>query len=192
MADKCSKECCWNFVRALARRPAMPPLLDPSDPAEKIARALRVAGAVIGNLALLILRLGWGLELVQSGWGHLHHVDQTAKFFTDIGVPFPRANVYISGGTELIGGVLWMAGLGTRLISMPLFFNFCIAFLTASKDKLANFVHAPTDIVDDSAFPFWITSLVLLAFGPGWISLDGVILAVIRWTIGSTPPTPKT
>jgi putative oxidoreductase len=186
---ECSSCGCWSrLIRTLARRPDVRPLIDPSDPAEKAARLLRRAGALVGNLALLALRLGWGFELAQSGWGHLHHVENTTKFFTELGVPFPRANVYISGGTELVGGALWMAGLGTRLISMPVFFNFCVAFLTASREKVLNFFHMPTAVIDDDAFPFWITSLVLLAFGPGWISIDGVI----RYVLGRKAPAAKT
>jgi putative oxidoreductase len=114
-------------------------------------------------------------------------------------VPFPRVNVYISGYTELIGGWLWMLGFGTRVISIPLFFNFCVAYLTASRDEVINVFHNPGDFANDNSFPFWAASLVFLAFGPGWISIDGVI----RYLIGRSrspldvrgfpiqPPTPK-
>ncbi len=81
--------------------------------------------------------------------------------------------MYISGTTELVGGILLMLGLFSRLISIPLLFNFCVAYLTASHVALKELVHfSPDDFVSDAAFPFLITSLIILAFGPGKISLD--------------------
>ena len=58
-----------------------------------------------------------------------------------------------------------------------LVFNFIVAYLTASKEKVHNVVHSPFsadnwgEILDDSAFPL-IILLVFLAFGPGKASLN--------------------
>ena len=56
--------------------------------------------------------------------------------FTSWGVPMPKVSVYVSGYTEMIGGLLLMVGLATRLVSLTLVFNFIVAFLTASKEKV--------------------------------------------------------
>ncbi len=62
------------------------------------------------------------------------------------------------------------------MVSIPLFINFCVAYLTASHINVVNFFHQdPKYIIDDSAFPFLMMSLTILAFGPGIISLDGVL-----------------
>jgi putative oxidoreductase len=129
---------------------------------------------------LLLLRLAWGWEALQSGWGHLHHVEETASFFRELNIPMPVANVYISGTTELVGGGLLILGLGTRLISLPFIFNFLIAIITASGSKIVEkFKVGPltgwTQIVDDTAFPFFVLGLIMLALGPGKISLDYLI-----------------
>lgn len=170
-----------RLVKLLAVQPTRKnrPLLsaEPRDPATHVYRMLSVVRDGLAQVVLLIFRLAWGLELIQSGRGHLQNVDQMVVRFTNWGVPFPHVNVYISAGTEIVGGVLLMLGLATRLISIPLFFNFVVAYLTASRDAVANFFSNPNGIIDDTAFPFLVTTLVMLAFGPGVISLD----AIIRW-----------
>ncbi len=39
----------------------------------------------------------------------------------------PQLNVYLAGGTECIGGILLLLGLGSRFISIPLIFTMIIA-----------------------------------------------------------------
>ena len=146
----------------------------------------------LAPVVLLLIRLAWGWELAESGWGHLHNIEKMTERFTEWGVPFPSVNVYVSGVMELIGGVLWMLGLGTRLISIPMFFNFCVAYATASKAKLQalfpHFLANIDDVIDDAAFPFLVTSLILLAFGPGIFSIDAVLkrLFFSKYTVGAT------
>jgi putative oxidoreductase len=129
------------------------------------------------SLVLLFIRLAWGFQLYESGLGHLTHVAKTAQFFENLHIPFPVANVYICGSTELAGGVLLMLGLFSRIISVPLIFNFCVAYLTASLDSVKALLHFknPDDFINDAAFPFLVTSLLILAFGPGKISIDFLI-----------------
>ena len=137
--------------------------------------------ATARSLALLVLRIGFGFGLWFSGYGHLTHVDQMVQRFTSWGVPLPTLSVYISGCTEAAGGVLLLLGLGTRLIALPLVFNFCVAYLTASRSKLVQLLAGPgrwnglADVVSDDAMPFLVASLIALAFGPGKVSLDYLI-----------------
>jgi uncharacterized membrane protein YphA (DoxX/SURF4 family) len=82
----------------------------------------------------------------------------------------------MSGTTEMVGGAVWMLGLGVRIISVPLLINFCVAYLTASRDKVLHlFTQDPSNFIDDTAFPFLVTSLVMIAFGAGAVSIDAVI-----------------
>src|SRR5271170_1591910 len=133
-------------------------------------------GQYLKPAVLLIFRLAWGWELFESGRAHLANVPAMVERFQHWGIPLPHLNVYISGYTEMFGGLLLMAGLASRLIAIPLFFNFCVAYLTASHDTVVNFFRQdPSNIIDDAAFPFLITSLLILALGPGVISIDGLI-----------------
>lgn len=133
---------------------------------------------------LLLMRLAWGIESAQAGWGHLHDIAGTTKNFEGWGVPMAHFNVYVAGSTELVGGILLILGLATRLVSLPLVFNFIVAIIAAGRGRIWNALTADngfhpldgfTSIVDDTAFPFEILALVTLAFGAGKLSLDYLI-----------------
>jgi putative oxidoreductase len=134
---------------------------------------------------LLILRLTWGWQLAESGYGHLTHIDKTVQAFVDWGIPFPRANVYLSGSMELIGGSLLILGLATRLISIPLIFNFIVAYAVDAKDALKEMftgrhldgswggrLDGYDNVINYAAFTMLILALIMLAFGPGKASID--------------------
>jgi putative oxidoreductase len=143
---------------------------------KSIYQLLNRFGRYLTPAVLLIFRLAWGWELFESGRAHLANVSAMVARFQSWAVPFPHLNVYISAYTEMFGGLLLMVGLASRLISIPLFFNFCVAYLTASQDTVVNFFHQdPSNFIDDAAFPFLITSLLILAVGPGLISIDAFL-----------------
>src|SRR5437588_12402384 len=134
-------------------------------------------GSYLQSPALLLIRLAWGWELWTSGSSHLHNVATMAGTFKDWGVPFPTLSVYVSGTTEAVGGILLMLGLFTRGIALPLIFHFIVAYLTASRQNVLAVFSSPqhldalVKLIDDTAFPFLVTSILMLAFGPGNISL---------------------
>ncbi len=135
--------------------------------------------AYLGPFVLLLVRLAWGYELMTTGWYHLHDIDTMVGRFTKWGVPMPHASVIISGTMEMVAGALWILGLGTRLISIPMVFNFCVAYATAHIDTVKSLFGSPawepTEFIDAAAFPFLVTSLLLVAFGPGLFSIDAII-----------------
>ena len=55
---------------------------------------------------LLLIRLACGWELFESGRAHLDNVPTMVERFHQWGIPWPHLNVYISGYTEMIGGLL--------------------------------------------------------------------------------------
>jgi putative oxidoreductase len=138
-------------------------------------------GIKLQSFVLLILRVTWGWELLEAGHGHLTHIEKTVEAFKGWGIPFPTLNVYISGTTEMIGGSLLILGLATRFISVPLIFNFIVAYATASRATFRQLFHGPNNFeaynkfIDDSAFPMLILALIMLAFGPGKFAVDHLI-----------------
>jgi putative oxidoreductase len=152
-------------------------------------------GSYLQSPALLLIRLAWGWELYTAGSAHLHNVAATAANFKDWGVPFPTLSVYVAGTTEAVGGILLMLGLFTRGIALPLIFNFLVAYLTASHKTVVGLFNGPdrldslTKFIDDAAFPFLVTSILMLAFGPGKISLDYIFQRLVfRKKLTSTQP----
>jgi putative oxidoreductase len=124
---------------------------------------------------LLALRLYWGWQFFLTGKGKLMNHDKVTEFFQSLHIPFPSFNVYLAGGTECFGGLLLLAGLCSRLISLPLIFVTVIAYLTAEIDTVKNIFSAPDKFVSADPFLFMLAGIIVLAFGPGVFSLDWLI-----------------
>jgi putative oxidoreductase len=76
---------------------------------------------------LLAIRLYWGLQLAQTGWGKLHNIDQVTGFFASLNLPQPHLTAIFVALVEFVGGILFALGLGSRMISFVLFINMTVA-----------------------------------------------------------------
>jgi putative oxidoreductase len=124
---------------------------------------------------LLAIRLYWGWHFFLTGKGKLMNHDKVTEFFQSLHIPFPAFNVYLAGGTECFGGLLLLAGLCSRLISLPLIFTMVIAYLTAEFATVKNIFSDPDKFVSADPFLFMLAAILVLAFGPGAFSLDWLI-----------------
>lgn len=124
---------------------------------------------------LLFVRICWGFQFLESGIGKITHIDKVVAFFTDLGIPQPSLNAHFNAGLETVGGILLILGLCSRLISVPLLVNMIVAFLAAEKEAFNSFFSDPAKFFTADAFPFFLASLLILIFGPGWFSLDTLI-----------------
>src|SRR5208282_4307328 len=77
-------------------------------------------------LAALLVRLFVGYFFLETGWGKLHNLDSFTARFMQWGIPHPAFNAALSAYTECIGGALTMAGLGTRLVYVPMMINMAV------------------------------------------------------------------
>ncbi len=121
---------------------------------------------------LLVVRLYWGWQFFQTGKGKLGNLDQTAEFFSELGLPAPKFQALLAGSTECIGGLLLLIGLGSRLISVPLMFTMIVAYATAHLDALKGIFSDPDTFVTQAPFLFLFASVVIFVFGPGRVSVD--------------------
>lgn len=103
------------------------------------------------------------------------NLEKTTAFFTDLGLPLPKLNAILAGGTECVGGLLLLVGLGSRLVSVPLIFTMVVAYATADKEALAAIFSDPDKFTSAAPFPFLLASLIVFAFGPGRFSLDALL-----------------
>lgn len=125
---------------------------------------------------LLFMRIVWGVQLMQAGFGKLTHIDKPIGYFTDLGIPFPVENAWLVGFTETFGGAFLALGLLSRITSIPLVINFIVAYITTQQEGLHNLLSFDTDkFTGDTAFPYLATALVVLIFGPGAYSVDYLI-----------------
>src|ERR1041384_7722054 len=93
-------------------------------------RALRIADK-LAWLGPLAVRVVIGLAFVMTGWGKLHHLDDITEFFTTLHIPMPHANAVFVSCVELVGGLLLIVGLGTRIAALFLIGVMTVATLTA-------------------------------------------------------------
>jgi len=129
---------------------------------------------------LLVLRLMFGWQLFQTGKGKLENIDRFTDFLTHLHVPMPHANAYFVASLECVGGLLLLLGLASRLISIPLTINFIVAYLTADHEAVVNFFKDQDAFTSAAPFLFLLVSLIVLAFGPGFFSIDEVIARMRR------------
>lgn len=97
----------------------------------------------LDGIPLLALRLILAPIMIIAGWNKFQGLEGTAMFFSNIGIPFAEIMAPVAAGTELIGGILLVIGLGVRLISIPLAGVMLVAALTAHLDN-GWFAIAPT------------------------------------------------
>ena len=134
---------------------------------------------------LLAVRLYWGWAFATNGWGKLHRIDEIAKWFGDeLHIPAPLANAYAASFTELIGGTLLLVGLGGRVATIPLVVTMCVAYATSDYGGLQGLFLSSeactasptcTPFEDAAPFSYLMASTIVLLFGAGPLSADGVI-----------------
>jgi putative oxidoreductase len=124
---------------------------------------------------LLVVRLYWGWQLAQSGWGKLHNIGKVTEFFTSLNLPAPGPTAYAISTLELVGGVLLFLGLAARLIAVPLTINMIMAYITADREALFSVLSDPDKFYAAAPYTFLIASLLVLIFGPGLFSIDRLL-----------------
>jgi len=137
---------------------------------------------------LAAIRVYWGWQFLQTGWGKLTNMSKTVDFFTSLGIPAPSLNAHFVALLEVGGGILLILGLASRLIALPLTVDMIVAYITADREALASIFSDPDKFVKADPFPFLFASLVILAFGPGWFSID----TLIKWYRAKRRPSAAT
>jgi len=129
------------------------------------------------GLLLLAIRLYWGFQFIQDGYGKLTHLDRVTQFFSSLNLPAPGATALFVALVEFGGGILFALGIGSRLTSLVLFVNMTVAYLSVPDDR-TNFSHIlsnPSDFYNATPYTYWFAALIILVFGPGWIAVDTLV-----------------
>ena len=136
---------------------------------------------------LLFVRLYWGWQFWQSGWGKLQDISKPIGFFTDLGIPFPVFNAWFVASLECFGGILLFVGLASRLISIPLVIDMLVAYIAADREALKSFLSEPGKFYAADPYTFLFAALLILIFGPGVFSLDYLIARYVEKRHGTAP-----
>lgn len=124
---------------------------------------------------LLAVRLYWGWQLVQSGWGKLHNLPKVTDFFTSLNLPMPAQMAVAISCLEFFGGIFLAIGLLTRLTALALTINLIMAYVTADREALRSIFSDPDKFYAAAPYTFLIASLIILIFGPGKFCVDTLL-----------------
>jgi putative oxidoreductase len=139
------------------------------------AAAVRICNSLASPF-LLFVRLYWGWQLIESGWGKLHHLEKVTDFFRSLNLPMPGQMAVFISCVEFFGGLLLVLGLLSRLNALVLVVNMLMAYITADREALFAFFSDPDKFSAAAPYVFLIASLIILVFGPGRLSLDTFLL----------------
>jgi len=143
-----------------------------------IVRGQKLLGSLAGRLQsrfLLAIRLYWGWQFAQSGWGKLHRLDQVTEFFASLNIPMPHANAVMVSNLEFFGGILLILGLASRLTGLILTGNMLVAYITADREALTSIFSDPGKFYTADPYTFLFASLMMLIFGAGLFSIDALL-----------------
>ena len=143
--------------------------------AEKYYRLLIRASSGLQSPFLLAVRLYWGWQFMQTGWGKLSDINKVVGFFTDLGIPAPALNAWFVSGLEFGGGLLLILGLGSRLIALPLVVDMMVAYVAADREALFSIITNPDKFTGAAPYTFLFASLIVLILGPGKASVDALL-----------------
>lgn len=119
----------------------------------------------------LVVRLTLGLVFAVTGWGKLHNLDQITEFFESLNIPAASIQAPMVATIEFAGGLLLIAGLGTRIVSALLIGTMAVAIYTAKLPDL----HGVVDLVNTIEWTYLAMFVWLVVHGAGKASLDHLI-----------------
>ena len=137
--------------------------------------------------ATLLLRLMAGGVFLSEGILKFVYTNQGVGRFTKLGIPFPHETATFIGSLEIVGGLLLILGLFTRAIAIPFIIEMVVAILSTKISLYLGTSPLPLP-PSPPTVGFWavmhetrsdyaqiLTSIFLLAVGPGSWSLDAVL-----------------
>jgi len=153
----------------------------------KLLRSIRAAYEGIVSLLnrlqsplLLAIRVYWGWQFMQDGWGKLTHLGRVTEFFTSLNLPAPGTTALCIALVEFAGGILFTCGIASRLVSLVLFVNMTVAYLAVPDDRVnfSHFFSNPSDFYGATPYTYWFAALLILILGPGLFAVDTLLK---RW-----------
>jgi putative oxidoreductase len=139
------------------------------------ASAVRTANSLQSSF-LLFVRLYWGFQLAQNGWGKLHNLGRVTLFFSSLGLPAPGFTSAFVATIEFTGGILLALGLFSRFVGLLLTVDMLMAYVTADREALFSIISDPDKFTAAAPYTILFAALLVLIFGPGKLALDTLLL----------------
>jgi putative oxidoreductase len=117
------------------------------------------------NISLLLLRIGFGVLLMQHGFTKLIRFHENKEHFMNFMGLGPRFSLMLTIFAEFFCSFFLILGFMTRILAIPLIINMGVAV----------FVISHGDIFDEGerATLFLIAYVAIFFLGPGKYSIDG-------------------
>jgi putative oxidoreductase len=140
-----------------------------------------------GPASVLFLRLMAGGVFLWEGILKFVYVNQGVGRFTKLGMPFPHFTADFVGYLEIVGGLLLLSGLMTRLIAIPFIIEMIVAILSTKISMYLGTSPLPLPpsppqvgmwaVLHEvrSEYAQLLTTAFLLLNGPGKWSLDALL-----------------
>jgi putative oxidoreductase len=140
-----------------------------------------------GPASTLLLRLMTGGVFLWEGVMKFVFVSLGVGRFTKLGMPFPHFTADFVGCLEIVGGLLLLSGLMTRLIAIPFIIEMIVAILSTKISMYLGTSPLPLPpsppqvgmwaVLHEvrSEYAQLLTSAFLLINGPGKWSLDALL-----------------
>ena len=141
---------------------------------------VRTVSSLQSPFLLLFVRLYWGWEFMEDGWGKLHNLAKVTEYFASLNLPAPAQTALFVSIIELAGGMLLAVGLFSRLTGLVLTVNMLTAYVTGDREALLSIFTAPDKFSAAAPYMYLFASLVVLIFGPGKFALDTLFDRLIR------------
>src|SRR5260221_14671719 len=141
---------------------------------------LNASGAALQSPFLLGLRLYFFWQLFLTGQGKLANIGKVSEFFASLGIPLPTLNAYFIGSLECFGSLLLIIGLASRLLALLIVISMGVTYPAADFEAVSNILSDPEKFVKADPFPFFLTALIVLVFGPRLFSIDALLKQILR------------
>ena len=140
-----------------------------------------------GPASTLLLRLMAGGVFLWEGILKFVYVNQGVGRFAKLGIPFPHFTADFVGYLEIVGGLLLLSGLMTRLIAIPFIIEMIVAILSTKISLYLGTSPLPLPpsppqvgmwaVLHEvrSEYAQLLTTAFLLLNGPGKWSLDALL-----------------
>ena len=142
-----------------------------------------------GPRATIVIRTMAGSVFLWEGVMKFIFANQGVGRFTKLGLPLPVFTANFVGGLEIVGGLLLILGLGTRLIAIPFIVEMLVAMLSTKPRLFLGTLPLPLPPVPPqvgiwavlhevrSEYAQIMSAIFLLISGPGPWSLDASLLS---------------
>ena len=137
----------------------------------------------------MVIRAMAGAVFLWEGILKFVYTNQGVGRFTKLGLPFPVFTANFVGGLEIVGGLLLILGLGTRLITIPFIIEMLVAMLSTKPRLFLGTLPLPPPPVPPqlgiwavlheirSEYAQIMSCIFLLISGPGPWSLDAGLMS---------------